>query len=284
MAIISMMIVCHSNNVIAQVFSNDAGSREKLFIYEVKQIDEFFERFNDAPESFIRGIYKQKNKAFTISREKLIRSLFNYETSTWSKDSIDSFITSIINSDKPELLEFSDADWFAEANCKFQTQSGIVKIPIVLRTLKDKKSGFKWIITAVGHTPFVGSKITPVAASGNVGFINPASHGNNFIALGKALDDKKNLAGYFDDSFFSKQNASEFYSAISSGAIRFLYVTDVKYHFLQIDNWIFSVEYFGRKSLNSGWLVNRLSKASKMEKETYRKALLRNSPTKYFKP
>ena len=36
----------------AQIISNDNGASDKHFIYEVKEIDEFFERFNDAPNSF----------------------------------------------------------------------------------------------------------------------------------------------------------------------------------------------------------------------------------------
>ena len=70
----------------AQVFTNDAGAREKHFIYEVKQIDEFFERFNDAPNSFLRSVYKARHIKFNIDRQQLIRSLFNDENK--SLDSI----------------------------------------------------------------------------------------------------------------------------------------------------------------------------------------------------
>ena len=67
------------HRLFSQVYSNNDGAKEKHFIYEVKEIDEFFERFNDEPNSFLRGVYKARHVKFNIDRQRLIRSLFNYE-------------------------------------------------------------------------------------------------------------------------------------------------------------------------------------------------------------
>src|SRR5450432_2151980 len=76
----------------SQVFTNDAGAREKHFVYEVKQIDEFFERFNNDSSSFLREVYKSYHVKYKIGRAKLIKSLFNYETKSWDHAILDSFV------------------------------------------------------------------------------------------------------------------------------------------------------------------------------------------------
>lgn len=65
-----------------------------------------------------------------------------------------------------------------------------------------------------------------------------------------------------------------FYDAILNNRIKFLYVKEIKYHFLQMEKWIFTVDYFPRDALNSGWLINTMQNVSMSEMENYRKNLL----------
>ena len=62
---ISFSICQH--RLFSQVYSNNGGAKEKHFIYEVKEIDEFIERFNDDPGSFIRSVYKARHIKFNIT-------------------------------------------------------------------------------------------------------------------------------------------------------------------------------------------------------------------------
>ncbi len=41
-----------------------------------------------------------------------------------------------------------------------------------------------------------------------------------------------------------------------------------------MEKWIFTVEYFPRDALNSGWLISTLQNVSGSEMENYRKNLL----------
>ena len=259
----------------SQVYTNDAGTREKQFIYEVKQIDEFFERFNDAPNSFIRDVYKKRNMKFTVSRQKLVRSLFNYETNTWNPAMIDSFVHSTVTTASPKYLDFASTDWYAELNCQFYQRTEVIGITLILRITKDQKEGFRWTIAGAGENNLPISQIAaPADIKDDSRFINPASHGNDFIALGEVLNDTKHLSVYFDRSFFSGKYGPAVYDGIRSGALRFHSVRTVKYHFLQISNWIFTTEYFNRRTLNSGWLINSLVNANDSQKADYRKRLL----------
>ena len=259
----------------AQVYTNDAGAREKHFIYEVKQIDEFFERFNDDKDSFIRRTYHSYNTPYTITRSDLVRTLFNYETQSWDTAVIDSFIAFVAREKNRSLLNFYGSGWYAEALCRFQYHNTEIDVPVILQIDAEKDNRSKWIITGIRSNEFPSTQIQqPDITTDDTRFIQPASHGNNFIALGRAFEDREHLGYYFDKAFLTGSNAGGFYNALSLGQLKFLNVKNVTYHFLQIRNWIFTVKSFPRAALNSGWLINSLEKATDEEKQQYLKSLL----------
>ncbi|MEP6749363.1 MAG: hypothetical protein ABJB86_16630 [Bacteroidota bacterium] len=263
-------------NADAQVFSNDAGAREKKFLYEVKQIDEFFERFNNDTSSFIRQAYKTHHVQYKLDRSALIKSLFNYDSQTWNQAMINDFVNDAVLTTNPQKIDFRAAGWFAQANCKFQYNGTPISIAVILRIITDGKRRSRWMIASV-KSPVLKpvTNTVPIKKNGDVSkFINPASHASNFIELDRIFDDKENLADYFEPVFFKTKNAYSFYEGVSTNHIKFLYVHDITYHFLQVDKWLFTVVYFHRKSLNAGWLINSLKKVSGEEKKDYLKNLL----------
>ena len=265
-----------TNHLHSQVFENDAGQREKLFIYKVKQIDEFFERFNNDTGSFIRRLYKQRGIKFKIDRPTLIRSLFNYVTQSWPNGAIDSFVKKALIVQMPSSGDYYGEDWFAEAICRFEYNSNTIDVPVILRTNTDRNKRSKWIITGVKQTIFKSSAPLSITMRTSVPgkFISPVSHCNDFIELVNVFEDKQNLSAYFDQSFFQKNNATGFYNAILKNQIKFLHVKEIRYHFLQVNNYIFTVQHFERNSLNAGWLINNLTTASAADKQHFRKELL----------
>ncbi len=259
-----------------QVFENDEGGKEKHFIYEVKQIDEFFERFNNDSSSFIRGVYKSYHIKYNIARSRLIKSLFNYETKSWDTSAINNFVSAVTDKKNPYTLDFYGDNWYAELECKFQYQASTITIPLILKIVTVNNRGAKWVISAVGpNTVKSIITVTKMPASKNLTkCISPSSHAASFIALKKAFADKENLSNCFENSFFDRSNAVEFYNAILNDQIDFLYVKEIKYHFLQTGKWIFRVEYFPREALNSGWLISYMKKVSATEMESYKRKLL----------
>lgn len=280
LAIISIAVVwigCFpSVRLCAQTLINDAGEREKHFIYEVKQIDEFFERFNDDDNSFVRKVYAQYHVRYNLNRAKLIKSLFNYETKSWNAEEIDRFVNAATNTQHVTKLDFFSNDWYAEAKCKFQQNGTPVDVTLILKIDTDSLMRSKWVVVGVKSnlTGSSSSGATIAPPKDRHQFINPASHANNFIELEKAFEDKENLADYFDGSFFKRSKGLGFYDALFHGSIKFLYVKSIRYHFLQMDKWVFTVEYFPREALNSGWLISSLQNIPVSEVEKYRKALL----------
>ena len=139
----------HSVRVTAQAIVNDAGEREKHFIYEVKQIDEFFERFNDDNNSFVRKVYAKYHIRYNLSRASLIKSLFNYETKSWNAEEIDRFVSTATNEHHPKKLDFYSSDWYAEAKCKFKQNENIIDITLILKIDTQSMKRSKWVIAGV---------------------------------------------------------------------------------------------------------------------------------------
>lgn len=260
-----------------QEFKNDAGVREKHFVSQVKQVDEFFERFNNDTNSFIREVYRSYKVKFKADRRKLVKSLFNYENKNLSQSNIDAFVEKAVQVFMPSAKNWYGENWFAEANCKFQYNSLVIDIPVILKTITDQQKRSKWVIAGIKPSHLkepTNSNIPITVKTRKIKFIDPSSHGANFIELERDFDDKVNLSDYFENAFFYRNNAVQFYHAIMKDKIRFLFVKDIKYHFLNVDQYIFTVEYFPRETLNSGWLINNLKDATAKDKESYKKLLL----------
>jgi len=271
---ISVFICPH--RLFSQVISNNEGAKDKHFIYEVKEIDEFFERFNDDPNSFIRGVYKDRHVKFNIDRQRLIRSLFNYENMSRDSVMMNAFIADVTKKKKPIYLDFYGDNWYAELACRFKYNSSSIVVPVIMKIEMTPNKGSKWMIVAVG-TSTLKSKIlvTEMAPSRiKTKFIPPTSHGTNFVSLKRAFEDKENLSSYFESFYFKKSNMLEFYNAVLNREIEFQEVIKIKYHFLLADKWIFTVENFPREALNSGWLINYIQRVSSPEMESYRNKLL----------
>jgi hypothetical protein len=267
--------VCH-HRLFSQVISNNDNTKEKHFVYEVKQIDEFFERFNDEKGSFIRGVYKAHHVKFNIPRQLLIRSLFNRENISRDSVTINKFVSDVTKKKKPIYLDYYGNDWYAELTCKFQYNAASIVIPVIMKIEMTQNNGSKWMIVAVGSSALKSKIVVTEMVQSKVktNIISPTSNGTNFVSLKRAFDDKENLSDYFESAYFKQPNMLKFYNAILNRDIDFLDVIKIKYHFLLADRWIFTAEDFIREELNSGWLINHLEEVSSVGMDNYKSKLL----------
>src|SRR3990170_303965 len=65
-----------SGSLSAQLIESNS-KRELNFVFEVKQIDEFFERFNNDQNSLLASYVRLKYPETNITRISLLESLFN---------------------------------------------------------------------------------------------------------------------------------------------------------------------------------------------------------------
>jgi len=105
-------------------------------------------------------------------------------------------------------------------------------------------------------------------------FIQPAANETYFAELDRDFADKRRLADLFDPRFFEGPYSMPFYQAVIRGRVKFVAVKKIRYHYLQVHDWIFTVENFERATRNSGWLIASIRAANPDERSDYVKKLL----------
>jgi hypothetical protein len=233
------------------------------FAWEVKQIDEFIERF-DAADSTLIQEYNIKNKMAPLTRTNLIKSLFNYERKDWNFTELTAFLHQVDNRAAPVMLSFTDDKWFANVSCSV-TQDGKPKtVMLKLKIQKMPAQSFKWVIfDASAAFLSEGGKVTqpvlPPPVDKNA-FLNPMSHSLNFFNLDMMSLDTRNISNYIALSGDYTNDLGAFVSQCMSHRIKVIGVKSVTYTFLQIKGWDMEIQQFNRASRNSGWLISKLIK------------------------
>lgn len=243
------------------------AAEEELFAFRVKQLDEFFERFNNQ-ETLITKYVAEANPGAQLSREVLLKSLFNLSSTQLTQELALDFIETINNPENPVFLNFSDKDWYAAVNCSVLHEDKHQNILLIMKIQKEADGGLKWVITSVK-----AGFLEPEQQKNHKVSLNPVSHGTEFLGLSKALADRENVRNYLPDNF--QNNAlSVFVHEWQHNRIVFQQVISITYHFLQVEGWIMTLEDFKRQSKNSGWLISNLIKADGGAKCDYRKKIL----------
>jgi hypothetical protein len=250
---------------------------ESIFAWEVKQIDEFMERFNNQDKTLIKQYVQKTNqptKDFT--REKMIKSLFDAQSKGWNFEDINAFIK--YTTDKPVLLNFYNQDWYAKVDCQV-TWNGIKeRVSLILNLEGKQETGSKWVISGVTapflkHNP-VNTQSVPTPRDKSIS-LNPVSHTTDFMNIYRVTENTNNIQNYISGNGQQKPEVSAFIQACLSKKLVINNVANISYHFLQIDNWILEVKQFNRQTKNSGWLISKLITANNKDKETYRVNILK---------
>lgn len=254
-------------------FSSAANSQiyvgeEENFAFKVKQIDEFFERFNNSG-TLIKDYILKNYDGLEVSRKDLLNSLFDLKSTSLAKEEVVRFISLVDNPQNPVNLSFYDENWYARVKCTVVYHGKDSELLLMLRVQHEQGGSSKWVVHQV-YAEFLNTpdENNPYAS------LNPMSHATNFLGLNRAFEDPENLKAYLTSSFLDDQ-LSKFAIEMQHNRISFKQVEDISYHFFQVDGWIFSVENFQRSEKNSGWLISRLLQADSSEKEAYKLYLLK---------
>jgi len=202
---------------------------------------------------------------------------------------MDHFIRRVIDPQQPDSLAFLRDQWYAEATCHFLYREELVKANLVLKIQLNPDGSAQWVIAAVkpgftlvqkqpAATPGGKAPLPTVVTISNVvrnkRFIQPAANETYFAELERDFSNKRRLADLFDKDFFERRYSEPFYQAVLRNRIRFVAVKKIRYHYLQVHDWIFTVENFERATRNSGWLIASIRPASTEERLNYVKKLL----------
>lgn len=276
-----MLISCVTSY--SQVLSIDLsnGDRER-FVKEVKQLDQFFKRFNNREDIFtgevksLTAYSKEKNDTmkFHTERKKSLITLLNFTDSVLikSRGTVD-FINQVGNDSNDVEIGYNDEDWYAKVECSFKYRGQKQGVYLTLEREGTPDLGNKWVITGA-ELPFISLNAT---RTDTVKFISPMNHEVGFMDLFKVFSDNSNIAQYTSTGFVPNR-LDVFLYLIKTGELQYIGVNSIQYHFLQVKNWLFTVDYFNRASNNSGWLISSVVPMVDAEKKNYKKNVLNRLP------
>lgn len=255
-----------------------ASARKSFFLYEVKLIDEFIERFNDEPNSYIR---RQSRAMYGtdsfITRRQLTKSLFNKQQQ-WGQE-VNLFTAVVTDTAQPLFLSFTDSSWYALAQCVFLHHDKRINLPLVLH-ITALNGGYKWMIAGIGSSHIFDTSLPPglptdgyYATTGD--YIPTSSHGTNFVTLSQQLTKSMHPADYFEPYLMATARGHQFVELIQQGKLSFKHVTSITFHFFTIPGWVFTVSSFKRNEDNRGWLISNLQPASLPAANELKSRLLR---------
>lgn len=248
------LLLLFSGVLALQAQRGDFGDETALYA-ESKQVNQFFRRFNCEEgrdgERFYPGNPLYRDPEF---RRQYLDIVFDNESGKIPKALKQRFTDQVCRSEKPVYLDFHGGRWFAEVQTRF-TYEGAEKDLTLFLELEQDRLGTKWVVSRVFFDPYARRFPSSYAAEGD--FLHPLSHELDFMNLNKVFRNSGNLQGYVSADFEPDQ-LTLFLMDFQSGKLVFRTITDVRFHFFQVDGWYFELRDVRRSGYNTGWLITRL--------------------------
>lgn len=254
----------------------------KNILIRVKQLNQFINRFNNC-EDLLTGERKSDSllklqrhnlSQFELSRKRILLTLFNHKdsVSVKRKDIID-FVNFVSVDSNNVKLSYYDKDWFATVKCSMKLFDRYVMLTLVLKNIGNANSGYRWMIQSLkSDLKFESSTITD-----SLKFISPMNHELGFMDLYNVFSEPKYIMHYVGKKFDTDQSGAMLF-LIQAGLLKYEKIEAVRYHFLQVDGWTFTVEDFNRSEKNSGWLISDLIRSTNEQKELYKRKVYFSAP------
>lgn len=246
--IVSLMSL---QSIHAQIFTTVFD--EDALQFRVKQIDEFFARFNY--ETDYKG-EKPNDSANKEEHRKNLLTLFNLEKFSNEKQELDpilnKFVDYVINNHVK--IHYEDTTWCAEAKGSLMFEGKRNDVTFLLKTERTKDVIFRWVVTEV-QSPIFNS--FPHHSNDSI-CISPADHGIGFMTLPEMFNYNKASVGTAFAKGYQRDNLVVFDYLMAKGKIKMNAITKVVFHF-HLKNIRFDVERIEKdKGYNQGWLINNI--------------------------
>jgi hypothetical protein len=248
-----------------------AKEDESRLYAQTKQVNQFFRRFNgEEDEKGERYYPRDRLYRSPKLRRKYLGILFDASNTGISNELKVEFAKDVLDKDEPVILDFHGGNWFSEVHTTF-TYNGKTEPVILFMELEKDHLGHKWVITRVHadmFEPYFGRDTTRIGR-----FLHPLSHELDFMNLRKAFLNPDSVSQYTAKRFRPDHLTLLLYE-IRKGNMKFQSISEVKFHFFQIDGWYFELSQFNRPGYNTGWLISNLVKLNnESEKATLRRYL-----------
>jgi len=231
------------------------------FRVRVKQMSEFFNRFNHTDEAF-KTLFADVT-GDTLERPVTLKLLMG---GTVKREDALHFIADVSALSDSTTLHLFDNDWYAEVQANARLNDVMYPLTLVLKVEPNsQRDASRWVLVGaqVGFFDFGKRDSTRI--------INPASHETRFISLYRAFEDKDHLLNYTARDFRPNHLSLLLYAA-QQGILSYEGANAITFHFLQIDGWIFRVS--PRNTRPQDWAIVALEHVTPEQKEMYRSQLL----------
>jgi hypothetical protein len=269
---IKLFLLCLCGIGISQGYSqvllddNKFSEKEEAQIQmRVKQIDEFFDRFNFETHRMGNNTEDSSN---SILRTQNLLHLFNENlfgfTDQSSRKNIKTFIdSSVFNHIK---LKYEDTTWYAELHCKVNYNGKNESLTLLLQPEKITDYEYKWVICAA-HADFMN--LLPKKENPKLK-LSPVDHQLNFMSLSEMTKNQEDNIIKMVDKDYYPDELSIFLFLVKTAQLKIEYVDKLDYHFLQVPGYIFTVSHFERNSSNVGWLISKVESVEASKKNYYK--------------
>lgn len=262
-----LFLVC--STVLLISLSTSAQSIEERLIVKVAHIEEFIDRFNFEKDSYFSNYVLASYPDQHIDRSVIVTSLINQRNDLHKTALCQEFVSQVTSSQRPVVLDFNDAMWYATVPLTLHTSSKDFEAILTLEVQLNEDYSAEWVIAGVK------SNLLPLPDDDITFFIKPSSHATYFPEIREVAKSPIRLKQVISERHaFSSLLLFEKLLGLES-IISLSISTDITYHFLQMPGWIFKVSNFNSDdSLNSGWLISELQKVTSHDMRKYEKDIL----------
>jgi hypothetical protein len=165
--------------------------------------------------------------------------------------------------DNQVKLSYESPDWIAVATYLGKYKGKQFKVRLALRTECIRGNVYRWAIC--GADGVLGQIVDTLQRRA----ISPTEHEIHFIELQSIFHNEcDDIFGYREEGR-TIDPLSVFFALIHSGAAKMETVADLKFVFLEVPGYVFTIEEKARKANNSGWLITEIQRMNNAEKQQY---------------
>lgn len=245
-----------SFHIMAQII-NAKDELNFLYARNIKSMDEFMARFNG--EEFHPDVPDNENK-----HRNTILSLINRDMNRkgLSEDDFLDMINAFADSASTwnGKLFIDSTDLWTEVKCRFMYQHRAVTVTFILRKETNGSGQERWGISGVR-----GLKESKIYSDKLIN-ISPADHEIGFMTFDDYFNHNNSKAAGFRTSDRYIDEFSLLVGLLMSEKIKFDSVTSIKYHFLDLPGFIFTVTNSTSADDMGGWQITDIIPAGSFNK------------------
>lgn len=251
--VISIGYLCCNAQVFDMLNSDLYNSRVKL-------VSEFMHRFNREEYNPYVDTNSSDSDKVNICQlfdiEKILSNRKDNEPKAFQL--VDSILQNNVK------IHYSDAEWYAKVKCIGSFKGKQITFDMLLTVEQREKDMFKWVISDVEGDIF---NLIPSQKSKKI-ILLPNEHESNFMRLNSITSEKDDYITLYSSICNPTNKLTVFNTLVYYGYLNIEYVTDIRYTFLQVPGYVFTIKECERESTNSGWLICEWDEISDNEKES----------------